>query len=97
MSEPNTWSEKMEAIIETRIPRDEAMKLADECAEIADGPERERVKPSYPLCRFRDGATRSVALIYGELLAADDKIRTVDGAKEHLRQCGRMADEAESA
>ena len=36
-----SWFKRMDEIIEKRLPRDEAEKVALECAEIADRPEEE--------------------------------------------------------
>ena len=92
MPELNTWSEKMEAIIEKQVEREDADKLAWKCAEIADIPEVERAKPDRPLQSYKHGVKRSVAVIFGDL-AFDDLIRTLDDAKNWLRRCGMIADE----
>jgi hypothetical protein len=86
----------MEAIIAREVPRDEADKTALECAGVADRRWKEQAKPHRPIQTFKDGIRRAVAAVYGDELCFDEVIRSPDGAKAFLRDCGRQADEVES-
>ena len=97
MPEGKTWVATVEKIIAKGMPREQADKLAWECAEVADRPRVEYAKPDRPLQTYKDGIKRAINAVYDEdPLAFDEVIRSLDGAKEFLRECGGAADKAES-
>lgn len=60
-----SWFKRMDEIIEKRLPRDEAEKVALECAEIADRPEeRKATETIRPLGSHRGEVKRAVAVIF---------------------------------
>ncbi len=90
-----SWFKRMDEIIEKRLPRDEAEKVALECAEIADRPEeRKATETIRPLGSHRGEVKRAVAVIFEkDYRGFDDSIRSVDDAKKWLRKCGEAADQ----